>query len=125
MNRPVTGRRPRHLSPLQAHCTLKSRCWKRDWSASGSYSATIAVRVTGTPPEWPESVPPGASFMEVLVERGLGQDDGVDLVIYLDQLMDDDIKALWQRLMAADTGTGESPRVWETQDREPWPRPDW
>ncbi|MGM0915601.1 MAG: hypothetical protein ACQEXC_14725 [Pseudomonadota bacterium] len=76
-------------------------------------------------PEWPESVPPGEAFLEVLLERGLGQDYGVDLMIYLDQLMDDGIKALWQRLMAADTGTGESPRVWETQDREPWPRPDW
>lgn len=77
------------------------------------------------PPEWPESVLPGDAFLEVLVERGLGQDDGVDLVIYLDHLMDDDIKALWQRLMAVDTGAGEPPRVWETQDREPWPRPDW
>lgn len=76
-------------------------------------------------PEWPESVPSGEAFLEVLMERGLGQDDGVDLVVYLDQLMDDHTKALWQRLMAWEADDGHLPQVWATQDQEPWPRPEW
>lgn len=76
-------------------------------------------------PEWPESVPSGEAFLEVVVEHGVGQDDGVDLVVYLDQLMDDHTKALWQRLMAWEADDGHLPQVWATQDQEPWPRPAW
>lgn len=74
-------------------------------------------------PEWPESVTPGEPFIEVSLERGMGQDDALDLVIHHDQLMDDHTRALWERLVIL--GTGDAARVVTTRDQEPWPRPDW
>ncbi|SEK66235.1 hypothetical protein [Halomonas daqiaonensis] len=75
-------------------------------------------------PEWPESASAGEPFIEVSLERGLGQDDNVDVVIHHDQLMDHEIRALWQRLIAFDTGPEQRPLVWVAQEREFWPRPE-
>lgn len=75
-------------------------------------------------PEWPESVPAGEPFIEVSLERGLGQDDALDLVIHHDQLMDDHTRAWWERLIAIDTGPGGIV-VFATSDHAAWPRPEW
>ena len=76
-------------------------------------------------PEWPESVVAGEPFIEISLERGLGQDDGFDLVLHYDQLMDHEIKALWVRLIAVPMAPGQSVMLGASQDQEPWPRPDW
>ena len=76
-------------------------------------------------PEWPESVAAGESFIEISLERGLGQDDGLDLVLHYDQLMDHEIKALWVRLIAVPMAPGQSVMLGASQDRELWPRSDW
>lgn len=75
-------------------------------------------------PEWPETVSAGEPFIEVSLERGLGQDDAVDLVIHHDQLMDDHTRAWWERLIAFDTGAGGVVTL-TTSDHEAWPRPEW
>lgn len=80
-------------------------------------------RTTWHAPEWPESVAAGESFIEISLERGVGQDDALDLVIHHDQLMDDHTRALWERLVAL--GTGDATHLVTTSDQEPWPRPDW
>ncbi|AQU83992.1 MULTISPECIES: hypothetical protein [unclassified Halomonas] len=80
-------------------------------------------RTTWHAPEWPESVAAGESFIEISLERGVGQDDALDLVIHHDQLMDDHTRALWERLVAL--GTGDASLLVTTSDQEPWPRPDW
>lgn len=76
-------------------------------------------------PEWPESVSAGEPFIEISLERGLGQDDGMDLVLHYDQLMDHETRALWERLMALPSGSGQPAMVFMSQDRELWPRPEW
>ena len=76
-------------------------------------------------PEWPESVAAGEPFIEISLERGLGQDDGMDLVLHYDQLMDHETRALWERLMAFPAIPGQPAMVFMSQDRELWPRPEW
>lgn len=76
-------------------------------------------------PEWPESVAAGEPFIEISLERGLGQDDGMDLVLHYDQLMDHETRALWERLMAIPAMPGQPAMVFMSQDRELWPRPEW
>lgn len=71
-------------------------------------------------PEWPESVAAGEPFIEVSIERGLGQDDALDLVIHHDQLMDDHTRALWERLIIL--GAGDTALMFSTSDQQPWPR---
>ncbi|WP_083007444.1 hypothetical protein [Halomonas sp. GT] len=73
-------------------------------------------------PEWPESVAAGEPFIDVYIERGLGQDDALDLVIHHDQLMDDHTRALWERLIVL--GPGDSALMFSTSDQQPWPRQD-
>jgi len=75
--------------------------------------------------EWRESVAPGTPFVEVVIERGLGQDEGADLVIHDDHLMDHETRARWYRLMAMVAAPDRPPRFFQSQDRESWPRPGW
>ncbi|MBF8221090.1 hypothetical protein [Halomonas sp. 328] len=75
--------------------------------------------------EWRESVAPGTPFVEAVIERGLGQDEGVDLVIHDDHLMDTEQRARWYRLMAVAAGSDRPPLTAETREVEQRPPPPW
>ena len=77
-------------------------------------------RTSWRTPEWPESVTAGEPFVEISLERGIGQDDALDLVIHHDQLMDDHTRARWERLVVL--GTGDASLVATVSDHDLWPR---
>lgn len=58
---------------------------------------TIESREGHMHPEW---------LIEAVVERNLGQDDGLDAAYRLGGLMDDSVKAIWERSMAFPEGAG-------------------
>ena len=74
--------------------------------------------------EWPETVTAGTPFVEIIIENGLSQGGGSDLVIHYGQLMDHEISDLWLRMLAMDTGMADEGGVLVSQDVERWPRPD-
>lgn len=55
------------------------------------------------PFEWRESVEPGEPFIDVVIEVGLGQDAGVDVVLRDSELMDTSLETVWHRLVAFGT----------------------
>lgn len=65
--------------------------------------------------EWPELLSPGETLLEIVLERGLGQEDSVDAVIHIEPVMDHEIRALWQRSMAI---PGVVPEVFVSEAHE-------
>lgn len=47
-----------------------------------------------------ESVIPGLSYVEAVIETGLGQDDVVEVFVREGDVMDDDVLAVWQRIVS-------------------------
>lgn len=58
------------------------------------------------PFEWRESVAPGEPFIDVIIEIGLGQDAGVDVMLRDSELMDTSLETMWYRLVAIGEGQG-------------------
>ncbi|MCK8515233.1 hypothetical protein M0534_02645 [Methylonatrum kenyense] len=75
-------------------------------------------------PEWPETAAAGEPFLDIVVERGLGQDDGLDLVIRQEPVMDHEVRARWKRLSLVPTAPGEMPKVFSSSDQATWPDSD-
>jgi hypothetical protein len=53
-----------------------------------------------------ESVIPGLSFVEAVIETGLGQDDAVEVYVREGDVMDDDVLAVWQRIVSLPQAAG-------------------
>ncbi|MCC5989513.1 MAG: hypothetical protein JJT95_17730 [Pararhodobacter sp.] len=53
-----------------------------------------------------ESVAPGEAFVDVIVETGLWQDAGADVVLRDSELMDTSLETMWYRLVILGTGQG-------------------
>ena len=54
--------------------------------------------------EWRESVDPGEPFIDVIIEIGLGQDAGVDVMLRDSHVMDTSVETIWHRIVALGGG---------------------
>ena len=59
-----------------------------------------------------ESVIPGLSFVEAVIETGLGQDDVVEAWVREGDVMDDDVLAVWQRIVSLPQPSGAPPATY-------------
>ena len=67
-----------------------------------------------------EGVAPGAPFVDLVVETGLGQDSHIHGILRDDHLMDHETRTHWIRLRAVSTGPDQPPHVDLARAYERW-----
>ncbi len=70
-----------------------------------------------------ESVIPGLSFVEAVIESGLGQDDAVEVYVREGDVMDDDVLAVWQRIVSLPKPAGARTATYGARSYERRTRP--
>ncbi|HLV24944.1 MAG TPA: hypothetical protein VKZ41_01430 [Gemmatimonadales bacterium] len=71
-----------------------------------------------------ESVIPGLSFVEAVIETGLGQDDVVEAWVREGDVMDDDVLAVWQWIVTLPQPSGAAPATYGARAYERRMRPE-
>jgi|GEM_PF-991698 len=69
--------------------------------------------------EWREGAGDGTPFVDVIIETGLAQDAGAEVVLRDTDLMDDELQTIWYRLGAVAGEQGAE--IWPGQASEKWP----
>jgi hypothetical protein len=93
---------------------------ERSLAPGGAYQGDPSSASAWRDIEWPESAAAGQSFIEITLEKGVGQEAAIDLVVFHDQLMDHETRAYWRRLTALDVNPGMPPKVLMSQRFIPW-----
>lgn len=62
---------------------------------------------------------PDEPFVEVILEVGMGQDAGAEVMLFETSLKDDELRSVWHRLAAF--GGPDAPRVFTARAAERWP----
>ncbi len=89
-------------------------------AASQAASRNDRVMWRGFEPR--EGVAPGAPFVDIVIETGLGQDSSISGLLRDDHLMDHEIRTQWLRLRAAATAPDQPPAMDLARAAVPWPR---